>query len=97
MNALFEACIDADECTGCEQCLERCPVGAISVENVAAVDIDKCLGCGLCAGACPTEAIRLHLKENRQDPFDRASDMYNAILEGKRKSADLKEGKRETN
>jgi len=86
MNALFEACIDTAECTGCEQCLERCPVGAISVENVAVVDYDKCLGCGLCAGACPTEAIRLHLREDRQEPFDKASDMYKAILKGKGKS-----------
>jgi len=97
MNALFEACIDSAECTSCEQCLERCPVGAISVEVVAAVDNDKCLGCGLCAGACPTEAIRLYLREDRQEPFDKASDMYMAILEGKRKSAVLKEGIKETN
>jgi ferredoxin len=83
MNALFAARIDAAECTGCEQCLERCPAGAISVDHVAVVDDGKCLGCGLCAGTCPTEAIQLHLREDRQEPFDRAFDLYQAILAGK--------------
>ena len=85
MNALFEARIDAAECTGCEQCLDRCPAGAISVGEVAVVDNDQCLGCGLCAGTCPTEAIWLHLREDRQEPFDRAFDLYQAILEKKPK------------
>ena len=84
MNALFEARIDAAECTGCEQCLERCPANAISVDDVAVVDDHKCLGCGLCAGTCPTEAIQLHLREDRQEPFDRAFDLYQAILAAKR-------------
>jgi ferredoxin len=84
MNALFEARIDVAECTACEQCLDRCPAGAISVDEVAVVDNDKCLGCGLCAGTCPTEAIQLYLREDRQEPFDRAFDLYQAILAGKR-------------
>jgi Pyruvate/2-oxoacid:ferredoxin oxidoreductase delta subunit len=84
MNALFEARIDAADCTACEQCLDRCPAGALSVDDVAIVDIDKCLGCGLCAGTCPTEAIRLHLREDRKEPYDRAFDLYKAIVEKKR-------------
>ena len=84
MNALFEARIDATECNGCEQCLDRCPAGAISVDDVAVVDDDKCLGCGLCASTCLSEAIQLHLRENRQEPFDRAFDLYQAILASKR-------------
>jgi len=84
INALFEARIDAADCTACEQCLERCPVEAISVDDVAVVDIDKCLGCGLCAGTCPTEAIWLHLREDRKEPYDRAFDLYEAIVEKKR-------------
>ena len=85
MNALFEARIDAAECNACEQCLERCPAGAISVADVAIVDNEKCLGCGLCAGTCPAEAIQLHLRKDRQEPFDRAFDLYQAMLENKRK------------
>ena len=84
MNALFEARIDAAECTACEQCMERCPVEAITVDDVAVVDIGKCLGCGLCAGTCPTEAIWLHLRKDRKEPYDRAFDLYKAIVEKKR-------------
>ena len=84
MNTLVKARIDAAECTACEQCIERCPARAINVDDVAVVDDDKCLGCGLCASTCPTEAIQLHLREDGKEPFDRAFDLYQAILAAKR-------------
>jgi Pyruvate/2-oxoacid:ferredoxin oxidoreductase delta subunit len=84
LNALFEAVVEAGECTGCEECLRRCPVGAISVEDTAVVNREACLGCGLCAGACVPEAITLRLREDREDPFDRVLHLAMAIIEGKR-------------
>jgi Pyruvate/2-oxoacid:ferredoxin oxidoreductase delta subunit len=87
INALYEAMVDQAECTACETCLDRCPVGAIVVEDTARVDRDRCLGCGLCAGACPAEAISLHLRADREEPFDRVLDMGVAILEAKRRGA----------
>jgi NAD-dependent dihydropyrimidine dehydrogenase PreA subunit len=86
MNALFEAVVDEDLCTACETCLDRCPVQAITVADTAGVDRDKCLGCGLCAGVCPTEAISLRLREDLEEPYERAFDMGLAILEGKRQN-----------
>lgn len=83
LNALFEAVVDGDECTGCEACTERCPVKAISVEETARVDRDACLGCGLCAGTCPSEAISIVLREDREEPFDRVVDLGLAILRRK--------------
>ncbi|MDI7252853.1 MAG: 4Fe-4S binding protein, partial [Actinomycetota bacterium] len=85
LNALFEAVVDAEECTACEACLERCPVGAVRVEETAVVDRERCLGCGLCAGTCPAEAISIVLREDREEPFERVVDMGLAILEGKEK------------
>ncbi|RJP24749.1 MAG: 4Fe-4S dicluster domain-containing protein [Candidatus Abyssobacteria bacterium SURF_5] len=82
-NALFEAIVNQDECTACESCVERCPVGAITVDEAAQVERDKCLGCGLCASACPVEAIDLRLREDREEPFERAFDLGIAILQGK--------------
>jgi electron transport complex protein RnfB len=87
MNALFEAVVDEAACSACETCVQRCPVGAITVKETAKVDRHKCLGCGLCAGSCPTEAITLHLREDREEPFDRVLDMGLAILNAKRKHA----------
>ncbi len=65
----FEAAVDADLCTGCETCMDRCFFDAISLsdEDVAVIDSEKCLGCGVCTVTCPTEAIRL--KEVRSAEF----------------------------
>jgi len=87
MNALFEAVVDEDACTACGDCEERCPVGAIAVEDTARVDRDRCLGCGLCAGACPGDAIGMSLREDREEPFDRVLNMGMAIMDGKRKAS----------
>jgi Pyruvate/2-oxoacid:ferredoxin oxidoreductase delta subunit len=53
--------VDADACTGCEACLDRCQMNALSVsdEDIARVDLDRCIGCGLCVSVCPEEALTL--------------------------------------
>jgi formate hydrogenlyase subunit 6/NADH:ubiquinone oxidoreductase subunit I len=83
LNALFMATVDPDLCTGCGICAGRCPVHAISADETASVDVQKCLGCGLCSTACPVEAITMHLREDREEPFDTVIDMGLAILKGK--------------
>jgi len=64
----YHAAVDADECTACETCLERCPMGAISIneDEVAHINLDRCIGCGLCVTTCPTKALRLELKPEDQ-------------------------------
>jgi Pyruvate/2-oxoacid:ferredoxin oxidoreductase delta subunit len=83
LNALFVAEVDAGQCAGCMICIERCPVGAISVMETASVDTERCLGCGLCSTSCPSESITMHLKEKREEPFDTVVDLGLAILKGK--------------
>lgn len=59
----FEAVVDADLCSGCETCLDRCYFDAISMEgedDTAVVSSEKCMGCGLCMVTCPEEAISLN-------------------------------------
>jgi electron transport complex protein RnfB len=90
LNALFEALVDGDACTACGECVDRCPVGAVSLDDTAVVDRDRCLGCGLCAGICPADAVTMSLREDREEPFDRVLNMGAAILEGKRKTAGRK-------
>ncbi len=83
LNSLFEAVVDGDACTGCGECADRCPVGAIELEAAARVDRGECLGCGLCAGACAEEAISIMPRGDMEEPFDRVMTMGLAILEGK--------------
>lgn len=60
----FFARVDADLCTACEDCLERCQFGALSmVDDVCSVDRNFCFGCGLCISVCPSEAITLEQKK----------------------------------
>jgi Pyruvate/2-oxoacid:ferredoxin oxidoreductase delta subunit len=84
LNALFESTINEAKCIACGTCQDRCPVGAISIENVAKVDRSKCLGCGLCAGACPETAIILQMRDDIEEPFDHVVDLGMAIFKGKR-------------
>ena len=56
---LMPAVVDEEKCLGCGKCVERCPIGAISLneDGLAIVDKEKCEGCQKCAKACPNEAI----------------------------------------
>lgn len=50
--------VDKEECTGCESCVEACPVEAITmVDGVAHIDQNECTECLTCVDECPVEAI----------------------------------------
>ncbi|MFX0075208.1 MAG: ATP-binding protein [Candidatus Hermodarchaeota archaeon] len=85
MNAVFESIIDKELCISCGNCVDRCPVKAITVEDFAIVDRDLCLGCGLCASVCSEEAISLKYREDAVEPFNRVLEMGTAIIEAKKK------------
>lgn len=54
------AIVDAEKCTGCESCVESCPLEAIEMrDEIAVVDEETCGDCGTCIDACPVEAISL--------------------------------------
>jgi ferredoxin len=58
----FDAAVDADKCEGCETCVHRCQMKAISVKNETAfIDVDKCFGCGACVVTCPSNALSMKL------------------------------------
>ncbi len=65
--ANYLAVVDADTCSGCGACVDRCQVGAMSLpEATAVVDTKRCIGCGLCATGCPAEAVTLKRKAVEQ-------------------------------
>ena len=52
--------VDAETCTGCETCVDTCPVEAIEMkDDLAVVDEETCTDCGECVDSCPVEAIIL--------------------------------------
>ena len=51
--------VDVDKCVACGVCVEKCPVGVISMEDdKAKINMDKCIHCGTCHSVCPEEAVR---------------------------------------
>jgi electron transport complex protein RnfB len=65
--ANYLAAVDAEECSGCGTCVERCQVGAMSLPgDTAVVDAKRCIGCGLCVTGCQAEAVRLQRKAAEQ-------------------------------
>jgi electron transport complex protein RnfB len=62
------AVVEIDDCTGCETCLDRCQMNALSMndDGLAVVNEDRCIGCGLCVTTCPTEALKLVSKSEAE-------------------------------
>jgi len=49
-----------DRCAGCQECVIRCPAGALSMDMerwVALADSELCVGCRQCERTCPFSAI----------------------------------------
>jgi ferredoxin len=52
--------VNAETCTGCENCVESCPSEAIAMKDGKAfIDKDACVDCGVCVDECPVEAISM--------------------------------------
>lgn len=66
---------NADLCTGCGACNERCSSGATSLtdaDGVRMVSIDglRCIFCGRCADVCPEKALDLTLEPKKEGESD---------------------------
>ncbi len=70
-----------DDCIGCELCIERCLLKALTMDDETdrpVVEPDKCIGCGVCALACPEENLELYRHE-RATPFDTSKKLVKTI------------------
>ena len=64
------AVIIADNCTGCESCLEVCPVDCIELNNIGngvkgnqswcEIDLERCVGCEVC----------VHIPQKKTNPYE---------------------------
>ena len=70
-----------EECAACGECVEACPVGAISMNGHGAEIGPACKGCGICLHYCPQDAIRLSLERNKDvlEEFINRIDGYTQI------------------
>ena len=65
------AVINADNCTGCESCLEVCPVDCIEMKSIdrgvlkgsqqwCEIDLERCVGCEVC----------VHIPQKKTNPYE---------------------------
>ena len=68
----FIAKATPETCEGCEVCLDRCQMEALTLEDEHVVlNSDRCIGCGLCVSTCPTGSLVLVRKsESKQIPLN---------------------------
>lgn len=60
MHSTVSPQVNAENCIGCEECVEHCSQQALSVsQELAVVDVGKCIGCGECILICPNAAIEI--------------------------------------
>ncbi|MEA3490252.1 MAG: 4Fe-4S binding protein [Candidatus Omnitrophota bacterium] len=73
--------IDKNECIGCGICVEKCPVGAVSMEGEKAkINMEECIHCGVCHSVCPEKAVR-HDSEKIPDDVKANVEMTKRFME----------------
>jgi len=69
VSSNFEIVIDAEVCTSCGECVEKCQMDAIALEGDAAeLNRDRCIGCGVCVHFCPSGALSLVSRTDFVEP-----------------------------
>jgi electron transport complex protein RnfB len=73
------AVINADNCTGCEACLEVCPVDCIvkiqqhphlgMLQSWCEIDLERCVGCEVC----------VHIPQKKSNPYELVVCPWDAI------------------
>ncbi|MHA1146233.1 MAG: 4Fe-4S binding protein [Candidatus Helarchaeota archaeon] len=53
------AVVDVDKCTGCGNCIKRCPINARALSDGKPIVLDHCFGCGTCRVTCEGQATRI--------------------------------------
>ena len=66
----YMAKVDETNCTICGTCVDVCPFGALSLNEVLTVNWEKCMGCGVCADQCPSNSMSLERDEKKGIPLD---------------------------
>lgn len=66
-HASSKPVVNRENCVGCRQCYNACPVNAITMEDhKAVINYDICIGCGQCVAACNYQAMEPGSSEDTQ-------------------------------
>ena len=57
VGANGEICLDRENCIACEECVGRCPIGAIGSDQGLPLFCDLCGGTPRCVEVCPSDAL----------------------------------------
>jgi electron transport complex protein RnfB len=81
LHSNYQAVVDAEACSECGTCHERCPMEALHAgDGATAVDLDRCIGCGACVSTCPTGAVKLRAKTQATVPPKDLKALYGRIM-----------------
>lgn len=74
-----------DKCTGCGECIEACPVKAITIQNnKSVIDGQKCIGCATCIAVCPSMAIDVPWGSGAATIQEKMIEYASAVLKSKK-------------
>ncbi|KKN34900.1 hypothetical protein LCGC14_0789160 [marine sediment metagenome] len=81
----FYAQSNSELCNGCETCVGRCQMDAVTLENdKAIVNLDRCIGCGNCVPTCGMKAMKLYKKGKTIAPPKSSGRLYAKLMMKKR-------------
>lgn len=81
----FMAVIDEDKCVGCGECVERCQIDGIELnDSVAEINYTRCIGCGVCVPSCPEDALSMKRRDVQITPPDTINELMTKIMQGRR-------------
>ncbi len=85
--ANYCASVNAEICSGCGICVERCQVNAVTIDaraGIAVINPNRCIGCGNCVASCPAGAMSLLKKEKEIVPPQDSEELYDVIMAHKK-------------
>ena len=92
----FFLVVEAESCTGCNNCIERCQFNALTAsDGIVAVDYRHCMGCGICVGACSTDALHLERRPEQDITLPPADQRAWGIERQKLRNGDLTDARAE--
>jgi ferredoxin/DNA-binding MarR family transcriptional regulator len=69
VSSNYQAAVQKEVCSACGECVERCQMEAIALDDDGAVvDLNRCIGCGVCVYHCPSGALVLEPRPDTVTP-----------------------------